>query len=305
VGQGWFHARAIRTERETMTQVRTSPKPPHADYFPLPKGSGGVGHWVKTLENDHMQLLRYWPVVQNMVMQELRVRYQRSVMGFLWTLLNPILMMTTLTLVFSQILGMRKEGYAIYLFAGMVPWNFLNGSISESAFCIITNEGLIRKIYLPKWIFPLTRVMINLVTFLLSMSALFVILGPLGARPTLPMLMLPVVVLLFAAFGLGLSLLVATVNTFFRDCGHLVAVFLQAWYFLTPIIYQEKDLGAASARLWLNPAYPFIRMFHSIIHNGLWPDLTTFLVATGVASVSLGIGYVAFKSHEDKMVFRL
>lgn len=279
--------------------------PPHTEYFPAPAGPGIFRRWFEILAEDRRQLIRFWPVVQNMVSQELRVRYQRSVMGFLWTLLNPILMMTTLTLVFSQILDMRKEGYAIFLFAGMVPWTFLSGTINECAFCIISNEGLIRKIYLPKWIFPLTRVLINLVTFLLSMSALFFILGPLGARPTLPMLLLPVVVGLFAIFACGLGLAVSTANTFFRDCGHLVSVFLQAWYFLTPIIYEAKFLGAAQARLWLNPAYPFIKMFQTIIQDGLWPDLSTLAAAAGIASVSLGIGYVAFKSNEDKMVFRL
>jgi ABC-type polysaccharide/polyol phosphate export permease len=288
-----------------MSQVRNSPSLPHAEYFPMPRGSGGARRWLVQIGEDRAQLTRFWPVVQNMVMQELRVRYQRSVMGFLWTLLNPILMMATLTVVFSQILDVRQEGYAIYLFAGMVPWTFLSGSINECAFCIISNEGLIRKIYLPKLIFPITRVLINLVTFMLSMSALFMIVGPLGVRPSLSMLMLPIVVLLFAVFTLGLGLIVATANTFFRDCGHLVAVFLQAWYFLTPIIYPAKFLGAAQGRLWLNPAYPFIRMFQTIIQDGLWPDLTTFLVAAGIASVSLGIGYVAFKVNEDKLVFRL
>src|SRR5262249_15115926 len=162
--------------------------------------------------------------------QELRVRYQRSMLGFLWTLLNPILMMATLTLVFSQLFGMTREHYALYLFAGMVPWGFLNGALNDCAFCIISNEGLIRKIYLPKLVFPLSRVLINLTTFVLSMAALFILLEPLGARLSLPMLLLPVVIVLMAAFVLGLGLIVATTNTFFRDCGHLVAVILQAWY---------------------------------------------------------------------------
>ena len=121
----------------------------------------------------------------------------------------------------------------------MVPWGFLSGSLNDCAYCIIFNEGLIRKIYLPKLVFPLARVLINLTTFVLSMAALFLLLEPLGARFSLPMLLLPVVIVLFTAFVLGLGLIVATTNTFFRDCGHLVAVILQAWYFATPIIYDE------------------------------------------------------------------
>ena len=110
-----------------MSQVRSSPAPPHAEFFPRPRGAGGPGLWLARIAAERRELARFWPVVQNMVMQELRVRYQRSVLGFFWTLLNPILMMTTMTIVFSQIFNERTEGYAIYLFSGMVPWTFMGG----------------------------------------------------------------------------------------------------------------------------------------------------------------------------------
>ena len=290
-----------------MSQARTtaSPTPPHAEFFPMPKASGGPLHWLSLMVEERRQLVRYWPVVQNLVRQELHVRYQRSVLGFLWTLLHPLLMMTTMTIAFSQIFNISGTAYAVYLFAGMVPWNFLNGSINDCAFTFIYNEGLIKKIYLPKLIFPLTRVLINLITFVLSMTALFFLLIPIGARPSWPMLALPLAVLLLAMFAMGLSLLVATANTFFRDLGHLVSVVLQAWYFLTPIVYEASMLGAGRGRFWLNPAYPFVRLFQTIIRDAQWPDAMTFGVAAGIAVASLGIGYAAFKSQENKLVFRL
>lgn len=253
--------------------------------------------------DDRNQLVRFWPVIQNMVVQELRVRYQRSMLGFFWTLLHPILMMTTLTIVFSQLFNIKVQNYAIFLFSGMVPWSFLSGSLNDCAFSIISNEGLIRKIFLPKLIFPLTRVLINLTTFVLSMVALFLLLKPLGVRFTPQLLLLPLVIVLLTAFTLGLGLIVATTNTFYRDCGHLVSVFLQAWYFATPIIYESSTLPAW--RLWVNPAFPFIKLFQVVLYEGKWPDPLLFLVAAGIAAASLGIGYVAFKCHEDKFVFRL
>jgi ABC-2 type transport system permease protein/lipopolysaccharide transport system permease protein len=290
--------------------VQTTPTPtptvPHAEFFPPPRGPRGPSRWVAMLVEERRQLVKFWPVIQNMVVQELRVRYQRSMLGFLWTLLNPILMMATLTLVFSQVFKWDKKDFVIYLFAGMVPWGFLSGGLNDCAYCIIFNEGLIRKIYLPKLVFPLSRVLINLTTFLLSMAALFLLLAPLGARFSLPMVLLVPVVVLFFAFVLGLGLIVATTNTFFRDCGHLVSVILQAWYFATPIMYRKSLLPAdAQWRFWLNPAYPFIQMFQDIIKDGAWPQWHTFLVATAVAAVSLGVGYAAFKCNEDKFVFRL
>src|SRR6202007_2367849 len=125
------------------------------DYFPTTDRARGPGHWLSLVREEGRELVRFWPVVQNMVVQELRVRYQRSVLGFLWTMLNPILMLTTMALVFSQLFRIKAENFAVYLFAGMVPWNFLSAAMNDFAFCIIHNEGLIRKIYLPKLVFPL------------------------------------------------------------------------------------------------------------------------------------------------------
>ena len=168
------------------------------------------------------------------------------------------------------------------------------------------NEGLIRKIYLPKLVFPLARVLISLVTFVLSLGALFLLLWPLGARLHPAMVLLPLVILLLAMFSLGLGLIVATANTFFRDCGHLVSVVLQAWYFATPILFPIKKFPEPIQwRLRLNPAYYFIELFHEVLYAGHWPRIGLVAAAALIATASLGIGYAIFKSHEDKMVFRL
>jgi ABC-2 type transport system permease protein/lipopolysaccharide transport system permease protein len=290
--------------------VRTSEgaKVPHAEYFPPQPTPRGPSLWMTRLAEDWRELVRYWPVIHNMVVQELRVRYQRSILGFLWTLLNPLLMLATMCFVFAHLFKTAIPNYPLYLLAGMVPWSFLSAGLGDSAMCIIANEGLIRKIYLPKLVFPLARVLINLVTFVFSLSAMFLLLGPLGARPSLSMLFLPVVIGLFAAFTLGLGLLVATANTFYRDCGHLVSVFLQAWYFVTPIIYpMDGEIFPENWR-WLfrlNPAFYFIELFHDVLCSGRWPRFGLLAVAAVLAAASLGVGYAIFKSHEDKMVFRL
>ena len=120
-------------------EVSTSAKVPHAEFFPPPPLPRGPSLWLARLREDRRQVIKFWPVIQNLVVGELRVRYQRSILGFVWTLLNPLLMMVTLSWVFSQIVT-KVENYPLFLFAGMVPWIFLNGSLSESAFCIIQNE---------------------------------------------------------------------------------------------------------------------------------------------------------------------
>jgi ABC-2 type transport system permease protein/lipopolysaccharide transport system permease protein len=278
---------------------------PRAEIFPPPRAPRGPSRWLALIDRDRRELVRFWPVVQNMVVQDLRVRYQRSLLGFFWTLLNPILMMATLTLVFAQLLDENWRDYCTYLFAGLVPWGLLAGILTDSAYCIIINESLIRKIYLPKLIFPLTRVLFHLIISVLTMAAMFVLLVPLGARVSWPMLLLPVVVLMFTVFAAGLGLVIATLNTFYRDCGHLVGVVLQAWYFATPILYKSSKFRDFPWILTLNPARPFIGMFQEIIWGGNLPDRITFLVAAAIMAASLGVGYAAFKSAEDKLVFRL
>jgi ABC-2 type transport system permease protein/lipopolysaccharide transport system permease protein len=291
--------------------VRTSAgtKVPHAEYFPPLPAPRGPSVWRARLAEDHRQLVRFWPVVLNMVVQELRVRYQRSILGFVWTLLNPLLMLATLSFVFSHVFANAAiQNYPVFLLAGMLPWTFLSVSLNDAAMCIIANEGLIRKIYLPKLVFPLARVLIGLVTFIFSLGAMFLLLWPLGARPSLFLLFLPVVIALFAVFTLGLSLLVATANTFYRDCGHLIQVFLQAWYFVTPIIYPADGTIFPESTVWLfrlNPAFYFIELFHAVLVQGQWPGIGMVSAATLIAATSLGVGYAIFKSQEDKMVFRL
>jgi ABC-type polysaccharide/polyol phosphate export permease len=286
-------------------EVSTPAKVPHAEFFPPPPSPRGPSVWLSRLDEDRQQLVRFWPVIQNMVVGELRVRYQRSILGFVWTLLNPLLMMVILSWVFS---GLNREidNYSLFLFAGMVPWSFFSICLNDCTVCIIQNESLIRKIYLPKLAFPIARMLIGLTTFVLSLGALFLLLWPLGARFHASMLLLPVAIVLLAMFSLGLGLIVATANTFFRDCGHLVTVVLQAWYFATPILFPiTKFPESTQWRLRLNPAYYFIEVFHEVLYKGQWPRIGLLAAAALIAVASLGVGYVIFKSHEDKMVFRL
>ena len=162
-------------------EVSTSAKVPHAEFFPPPPSPRGPSLWLARLDEDRRQLVRFWPVIQNMVVGELRVRYQRSILGFVWTLLNPLLMMVTLSWVFAGLNHGHQELSAL-LVRRHGALELSNLSLNECAFCIIQNEGLIRKIYLPKLVFPLARVLIGLVTFVLSLASLFLLLWPLGAR---------------------------------------------------------------------------------------------------------------------------
>jgi ABC-2 type transport system permease protein/lipopolysaccharide transport system permease protein len=285
--------------------TRTNSPPPHAEFFPPAAPLRSDRPRFFRLHSDFAELARVWPVILNMVSQELRVRYQRSVLGFVWSLLNPILMMVTMAVVFTRLLGRNDPRYVLYLFSGLVPWLFLSGSLTDAAFCIIQNEGLIRKIYIPKLVFPVSRVLVNLVNFLLTLLALFLLLIPLGAKFSWAMLFLPVTIVLYTALVLGLGVGLAILNTFYRDCGHLIGVVLQAWYFATPILYSTADLPTIPLFIKLNPVYPFIAQFQAIIRWGELPSMAHIGASVLIAMLCLGTSYVGFKAHEDKLIFRL
>ena len=286
--------------------TRTSVQAPHAEFFPAPPSRGIAARWVGVVLDDVVQLRRFWPVVQNMVAQDLRVRYQRSMLGFFWTLINPILMMTTLTFVFSQLMNENYKEYAKYLFAGMVPWGFLSASLSDCAFCIIQNEGLIRKIFLPKLVFPITRVLISLTTLILTMVALFVLLVPMGLR-----------FLVADADAAGGDRAIRRLHAGARPPGgddeHVLSRHRPPRLGLPPgVVLRDADPLSTEQRLGRPAMVPcstrrcrssgFSRR-SSATNSG--PARTTILAAAGLAALSLGVGYAAFKSFEAKFIFRL
>lgn len=277
---------------------------------PRPVFRAALGVARQCVIRDLLEFRQFRGVIGNLVSQELHVRYQRSMLGFLWTLVNPALMMGTQALVFSRLFrgigGMGPWEYAVFLFSGAMPWTFLASSLSDCTTSLIHHEGLIRKIYVPKWIFPLARVLIQGITFSLSLTALFLMLWPLGAKISSSLLGLPIAMTLLGVFVMGLGLVAATVHTFFRDFGHFLGVGLQAWYFLTPIIYRADFLPPEERwKFWLNPAYPFVRLFQILIHESAWPPAWLFLLCTFTAAATFAFGYAVFKSQERKIVFRL
>ena len=253
--------------------VSTSAKFPHAEFFPPPPAPRGPSLWLARLVEDRRELVRFWPVVQNMVVQELRVRYQRSILGFVWTLLNPLLMMVILSWVFSHLIERDPENYPLFLFAGMVPWSFLSISLNECAFSIIQNEGLIRKIYLPKLVFPAGAGPDR--SGDVHALARCAVLAVVAARRQ--------AVVVDAAFCRWRSrfwpcsrsvsgLIVATANTFYRDCGHLISVILAGVVLRHADPLSDRDVReTAQWRLRLNPAFYFIELFHEILYAGRWP----------------------------------
>lgn len=245
-------------------------------------------------------------VLWQLVRQQLILRYRRTALGYLWTLLNPILMMSVSAVVFSSLFQMDLKTYVVYLFAGMIPWNCFNSIIVQSGSSFVNNEPLIKKIYLPKAIFPLSVSLGLLIDNMLSFVALFFVAMSIGGELSWALLFLPISYALLFLFSFGFALIASVLVVFFRDLQHVILVFMQAWFYVTPIMYKREALiGNAAFLMRANPVVPFITLFRDPICNGTVPELEVIAKTALLASVSLAVGITLFLNQEKKVVFRL
>lgn len=252
------------------------------------------------------EILRYRDLVLCLVEKELKLRYKRSVLGMAWTMLNPFLMMVILTVVFSNIMRVRLPHFPVFILSALLPWNFVSQAVSGASQSILHNESLIKKVYVPRAIFPLSMVLSHLVNFLLALVPLFAIMLLLGVpiRPS-ALALVPATVAL-GLFVLGLSLALSALTVFFRDLTHLVEVGLTAWFYLTPIVYPPDLVPERLAGLFrLNPMLHLIAPFRAALYEGAFPPARDVLLALLVALLVFAVGLAIFRSREREFVIHL
>ncbi|WP_300320337.1 ABC transporter permease [Accumulibacter sp.] len=245
-------------------------------------------------------------VLQQLVAQQLILRYRRTALGYLWTLINPLLMMSVMAVVFSALFKTDLKTFAVFLFAGMIPWNFFNSVVTQSGSSFINNEGLIKKIYLPKVVFPLSIASALLIDSALSFLALFAIIIAIGGSLSWAVLFTPVAYVLLFFFALGIALIVSITTVFFRDLQHVILIAMQGLFFLTPILYQHDALvGRVGWVVGLNPVVPFIELFRAPLYLARLPSAEVVVQASLLAALAMAIGLLVFQRHQKKIVFRL
>lgn len=259
--------------------------------------------------NQLRELVRYRELVRNLVVRDLKVRYRNSVLGFLWSLVNPLLMMVVFTVVFTVLAGDAGIAkFPLFVLCAILPWNFFSGSVMGAVGSIVGNAHLINKIYFPREILPLSTVLANLVHFLLALIPLFVMMVIFQAPFTLYLLLLPVVLLTQLAFTLGIAFFLACLNVFFRDTGVIMDVILMAWFFLTPVFYPMERLPQSKEVLGLtldvqrimyiaNPMASIIATYRSLIYYGGPPALDFFSRTIVTALAILVVGYLFFTHY--------
>ena len=249
---------------------------------------------------------QYKSLLTELVSRDIKVKYRRSFLGYIWSILNPLLMMIVIATVFSYMFRFDIENYPVYLLTGQLIYNFFSEATSMSMNSIISGESLIKKVYLPKYIFPLSRTFSCFVNLLFSLAALvlILILTKTQITPVIFLFPLPLFYVLLISIGFGLVLSVLAV--FFRDIVHLYGVFLTALMYLTPIFYPISALPEQVA-WWirLNPLYHIIQMFREIVLYGYFPSLGENLICLAWGIGSILIGLIIFKKKQDNFVMYL
>jgi ABC-type polysaccharide/polyol phosphate export permease len=242
------------------------------------------------------QLFRYRGLIQSLVARELKARYRGSVLGFLWSFINPLLLLLIYTFVFSVILPNRNElaqPYAVFMFCGILPWNWFSSSLMEASGSLVAGGNLIKKVLFPAEILPLVNVLANMVHFFLGLLILVVFLIVYRHWPDpAGLVWFPVAVLVQLVFTSGLALFLAALTVHYRDIRDLLSNLLMFWFFATPIIYPWQDPNVSRFK-WLFDLNPFthlavsyqeILFFYGPVGHAKW------LVALGVASIGIFLG---------------
>jgi ABC-type polysaccharide/polyol phosphate export permease len=269
------------------------------------QGTGTVRRAVQAVGEDLAALRHYRYVLYYLIATNLKIRYQRSFLGLLWTVLHPALNLVVLAIVFSQIIGRGIPNYHVYLFSGLLPYMAFSEVLTLGSKSLILNEGFLRKTDVPKLLFPLQTVGVAIANFLCAMVALFFVLQLFGAQAHVQLvILLPATVLLFV-FNFGISLIFMTLLTYFRDFEHIIQVMVRALYFLCPIIVQPQQLGPYAFVMEVNPLTYILQLFRHIFYLGTWPPPMTWGISTSISLLLVFIGYVIYKRHEHDYIYRL
>ena len=247
---------------------------------------------------------KYKDLLKLLVSRNLKLKYRRSVLGYVWSVLNPLLTMVIMTVVFSTMFSRNIENFPVYLFCGQLLFNFMNNSTHQAIFSITSNAALLKKTYVPKYIFAVSKITSGMVDLVFSLGALVIVMLVTGAPFSWHSLLFPFVILQLYLFSLGMGLFMAQANVFFRDIQYIYNAVTTAWMYLTPIFYPVDMLPE-----WLrwfvthcNPMYFYVTQFRDIVYHGQLPSLELVLAGTVTALLMLAAGFWCFRRSEDKFI---
>lgn len=247
---------------------------------------------------------KYKDLMIQLVSRDIKLKYRRSFLGYLWSVLNPLFIMIVMTIVFSTMFNRNIENFPVYLFCGQVMFNFMNTSTHQAIFSITGNASLLKKTYVPKYVFTVSKITSGLMDFFFSLGALAIVMIATRAEFTVYILLIPFVAVQLYMFCVGLGMFLAQANVFFRDIQYIYNAVTTAWLYLTPIFYPIDALPYNI--MWcikhFNPMYFYVGQFRDLVYYGQLPGPKIVVAGCGTAILMLAIGIKSFVKTQDKFI---
>ena len=248
-------------------------------------------------------LKKYKPLINELIIRDLKVKYRRSILGYVWSLLNPLLMMIVMTIVFSYMFRFDIPNYPLYLICGQTLWGFFNESTNVAMYSILRNGSLIKKVYIPKYIFPISRVLSSFVTMSFSLVAILIVMVFTKSPFHWTILLFPVPLVFLLIFSAGIGLILSSLSVYFRDITHLYGVITMAWMYLTPIFYPLEAIPEnVAAFIQFNPLYIFITFFRDLVLYGTIPPIGMWIGCVAYSVLALVVGLVIFRKLQRNFI---
>ena len=248
-----------------------------------------------------------------LILRDFKIKYKRSVLGVVWSLLYPILMMAVMALVFSNMFRFQVEGtsYLVYLLTGIIMFQYFSEASNLAMTSVVFNFPLINKIYIPKYIFPLAKCLFVGINFVLSLIPWFLIivltqfgLGNYPASINLYYLILPLIFLCLLLFTVGMGFFLSCVSVFLRDVFYIYGIVLTIWQYFTPIFYSIEIIPAKLQFLFeFNPLYQYLTATRSIVLYGQCPSVLNLILCVAYALIAMLVGCIVFKKNQDKFIY--
>ena len=268
---------------------------------------------MKKLNNIISNFKHYWFLMTQLISRDFKVKYKRSVLGVVWSLLYPILMLTVMAIVFSQMFRFQVEGvnYLVYLMTGIIMWNYFNEASNTAMTSVVMNFSLINKVYIPKYIFPIAKCLFVGINFVLTLIPWMAIiglsyfgLGEYTCNFNVYYLVLPYIFFCMFLFTVGISLFLSCVSVFLRDVFYIYGIVLVMWNYLTPVFYSIEILPTTLQSIFkFNPLYQFLTAAREIVLYGRCPSLTTLAILGLIGICSVLFGSIVFKKNQDKFIY--
>ena len=258
--------------------------------------------------NFFADMKKFMPLLKNLVAKDFKLKYRRSVLGVAWSVLNPLFTMLVITTVFGKLLKIEVENFASYYIVGFAIWNFFSEATSLSLSSILSSAPLIKKVYIPKYIFPIEKCIFSMVNFFFTLIAVIIVMLCQGVVPSITALLFPIPVLYCFIFVCGVSLFLSAATVYFRDIQHLYGVLLTMLMYLTPIIYPLeilKDHNFVLSIVKANPITHYVEYFRNLVMYNTIPSLTENLVCIAISLGSLLLGSLIFKVAQRKFILHI